>query len=85
VQPIIFGLAAIFAVVAVISFAFGGRDDSSASAPPPEFDPFAGGHPVPPLPGQEFTVTRRAKATVAGTTVASTVEAADAQDAGVDA
>ena len=39
------------------------------------FDPYAGGYPVPPLPGQEFTFTsRRALAgkTVAGTTVTAT-------------
>ena len=30
------------------------------------FDPFAGGFPVPPLPGQETSLTRRAKATVDG-------------------
>ena len=42
----------------------------------PAFDAFAGGYPVPPLPGQELPVTRRAKATVAGTTVSSTVDVA---------
>jgi NADH-quinone oxidoreductase subunit H len=36
------------------------------------FDPYAGGYPVPPLPGQEFTFTSRrslAGATLAGTAV----------------
>lgn len=33
------------------------------------FDAHAGGHPVPPMPGQEFTYTRRARRTVTGTTV----------------
>jgi NADH-quinone oxidoreductase subunit H len=84
-QPVLFSLAAVFAIGAGLVFVFGGRSSDEKPAPAPEFDPFAGGHPVPPLPGQEFTVTRRAKATVAGTTVSSTVEAADAQDAGVDA
>ncbi|MFM7598141.1 MAG: NADH-quinone oxidoreductase subunit NuoH [Actinomycetota bacterium] len=38
------------------------------------FDPYAGGYPVPPLPGQEFTFTsRRAKAaTVEGTATRTT-------------
>lgn len=39
------------------------------------FDPYAGGYPVPPLPGQEFTFTSRralAGATVAGTAVTAT-------------
>jgi NADH-quinone oxidoreductase subunit H len=40
------------------------------------FDAFAGGHPVPPLPGQEFIVTPRAKATVAATVVADVEHAA---------
>jgi NADH-quinone oxidoreductase subunit H len=37
----------------------------------PEFDAYAGGYPVPPLPGQEFTPTRRARATVTSTAIAS--------------
>jgi NADH-quinone oxidoreductase subunit H len=84
-QPLLFGFAAVVAVGIGLVFVFGGSGSSAASEPEPEFDPFAGGHPVPPLPGQEFTVTRRAKATVAGTTVASTVDADDTHDAGVDA
>lgn len=39
------------------------------------FDPYAGGYPVPPLPGQEFTYTSRralAGATVPGTAVTAT-------------
>ena len=46
------------------------RSSSTCAAAPtspsslPPFDAFAGGHPVPPLPGQEFVVTRRAAATI---------------------
>ncbi|WP_116947514.1 NADH-quinone oxidoreductase subunit NuoH [Jiangella endophytica] len=32
-------------------------------AEPPEFDAFAGGHPVPPMPGQEFVAARIPAAT----------------------
>ena len=44
------------------------------------FDPYAGGYPVPPLPGQEFTYTsRRALANaVPGTVVAAAAVTADA-------
>jgi NADH-quinone oxidoreductase subunit H len=46
-------------------------EESAAQAAKP-FDPYAGGYPVPPLPGQEFTYTsRRARAgsTLTGTAV----------------
>jgi NADH-quinone oxidoreductase subunit H len=33
------------------------------------FDPYAGGYPVPPMPGQDFTFTPRARRTLTGTTV----------------
>jgi NADH-quinone oxidoreductase subunit H len=33
------------------------------------FEPFAGGYPVPPMPGQDFAYTPRARRTLAGTTV----------------
>ena len=74
--------ALVLLALAAIAWAFGGRSLPEKAAAPPEFEPFAGGHPVPPLPGQEFTVTRRAKATVAGTTVVSAVDTGDRQDGG---
>lgn len=49
-------------------------EEAAAQADKP-FDPYAGGYPVPPLPGQEFTYTSRraaAGATVAGTAVTAT-------------
>ena len=48
--------------------------EAAAEAAKP-FDPYAGGYPVPPLPGQEFTYTSRralAGATVSGTAVTAT-------------
>ena len=41
-------------------------------APGDAFDPHAGGYPVPPMPGQEFTYTPRAQRTVAGEPVPAT-------------
>ena len=49
-------------------------EEAAAQADKP-FDPYAGGYPVPPLPGQQFTYTSRraaAGATVAGTAVTAT-------------
>ena len=59
------------ALVAVVAFVLDVRSGSRApdASEPEPHDPFAGGHPVPPLPGQELIVTRRAKATVTATAV----------------
>jgi NADH-quinone oxidoreductase subunit H len=61
----------VLAAIALFAFVLDLRSGSRApeSAEPEPHDPFAGGHPVPPLPGQELIVTRRAKATVAVTAV----------------
>lgn len=48
-------------------------DEQPDGAAEPEFDPYAGGFPVPPLPGQELTVVRRAAPTVQGATAAATL------------
>ncbi len=71
------GLGIALVVVAVGFYAYdliSGVDDDAVADE--EFDPFAGGYPVPPLPGQELTVTRRAKATVTASVVPA--ESADA-------
>lgn len=68
-------VAVILLVLAGFAFVFDVRRGSrEVATDEPAFDAFAGGYPVPPLPGQELTVTRRAKATVAGTAVSSTVD-----------
>ena len=68
-------VAVILLVLAGFAFIFDVRRGVPGQVPSDEpFDAFAGGYPVPPLPGQELTVTRRAKATVAGTAVSSTVD-----------
>ncbi|MCX6460331.1 MAG: NADH-quinone oxidoreductase subunit NuoH [Actinobacteria bacterium] len=40
-----------------------------------EFDPMAGGFPVPPMPGQSYTPTRRSKATVGVTALPVSTDA----------
>ncbi len=70
-------VALLLLVLAALAFVFDVRRGArEVEEKAPEFDAFAGGYPVPPLPGQEPPVTRRAKATVAGTTVSSTVDVA---------
>ncbi|MFZ8909156.1 MAG: NADH-quinone oxidoreductase subunit NuoH [Candidatus Nanopelagicales bacterium] len=57
-------------------------EEAAAQADKP-FDPYAGGYPVPPLPGQQFTYTSRRAA--AGATVSGTaVTAADVAEATSD-
>ena len=77
-------IALILLVLAALAFVFDVRRGArEVEEDAPDFDAFAGGYHVPPLPGQELTVTRRAKATVAGTAVSSTVDvAADTQTEG---
>jgi NADH-quinone oxidoreductase subunit H len=46
------------------------REQERGQALQEPFDPYAGGYPVPPMPGQDFTFTPRARRTLTGTTVA---------------
>jgi NADH-quinone oxidoreductase subunit H len=62
-------VSGILLVVAALAFVIDVRSHTEPEEEEPEFDAFAGGYPVPPLPGQELTVTRRAKATVTATAV----------------
>jgi NADH-quinone oxidoreductase subunit H len=57
------------------------RDEQAAEA----FDAFAGGYPVPPLPGQELAVTPRARPTLTGTAVTAAATDADADNEGQEA
>jgi NADH-quinone oxidoreductase subunit H len=57
-------IALLLVVVAGFTFVLDLRRGPAPVERPEEFDPFAGGYPVPPLPGQEFVVTRRATATI---------------------
>ena len=64
-------IALLLVVVAAFAFFLDVRRGEDEPEQPAEFDAFAGGHPVPPLPGQEFVVTRRAAATIPAVAVAS--------------
>jgi NADH-quinone oxidoreductase subunit H len=57
-------IALLLVVVAAFTFVLDLRRGDDEPERPAEFDAFAGGHPVPPLPGQEFVVTRRAAAII---------------------
>ncbi len=46
-------------------------EEATAAERAEHFDPYAGGYPVPPMPGQEFAYTPRARRTVTGSTVAT--------------
>jgi NADH-quinone oxidoreductase subunit H len=73
-------IALILLVLAAFAFVFDLRRGSPEETETvPEFDAFAAGYPVPPLPGQELTVTRRAKATVAATAVSRSEEPTEAE------
>jgi NADH-quinone oxidoreductase subunit H len=65
----LFWVAGILAVVAAFAFVLDLRRTPEVTEEPDVFDPFAGGYPVPPLPGQEHIVSRRAKATVTASAV----------------
>ena len=54
---------AVVALVAVgISYLWPEKKRPTAAEPPGEFDPFAGGYPVPPMPGQQLPPSPRARA-----------------------
>jgi NADH-quinone oxidoreductase subunit H len=63
-------IALLLVVVAAFTFVLDLRRGPEPVAEPEEFDAFAGGYPVPPLPGQEFVVTRRAAAVIPAVAVA---------------
>jgi NADH-quinone oxidoreductase subunit H len=69
-------LAGVLLVLAALAFFLDTRREEP-EVQPAEFDPYAGGYPVPPLPGQELIVTRRTKATV---TAAAVVVDSDPSD-----
>jgi NADH-quinone oxidoreductase subunit H len=55
-QDILVWGGATLVVLLIVSFAWDfivGRESGESREEPEPFDPFAGGHPVPPLPGQE--------------------------------
>jgi NADH-quinone oxidoreductase subunit H len=57
-------ISLLLVVVAAFTFVLDLRRAPEPVPEPEQFDAFAGGYPVPPLPGQEFVVTRRATAVI---------------------
>src|SRR5690606_3133023 len=56
-QQMFIGIAVFFVILMVILFLIPERKEPEAEEEPAEFDAFAGGFPVPPLPGQEAAPT----------------------------
>jgi NADH-quinone oxidoreductase subunit H len=66
-RSVLFALGGVLVVLAIgllaVDYLRPQRGDD-ADTGPPEFDPYAGGYPVPPRPGEILVVTPRARATV---------------------
>jgi NADH-quinone oxidoreductase subunit H len=58
-RSVLWVIVAIAAVFVVATFLWPDRREEPASRGSGDFDPFAGGHPVPPLPGQELPPSPR--------------------------
>ena len=70
-QTLLFVLAGVMVVGAVVSFLIPEKKPPARDEAPPEpFDAFADGYPVPPLPGQVLPPSPRRSLTVEGTAVA---------------
>ena len=90
-QQILIGGAVIIAVLLLVSWIFQARSDrreraaeaAAEAARGRAFDPMAAGHPVPPMPGQQFTYTPRRSMT-AGTLVQERSSVTASADAGTD-
>ena len=82
---IVLGVILVFLAVALFALDLIKGEPSEEIPEAPAFDAFAGGYPVPPLPGQQFDVTRRSPATVRSSVVvpesAGMPEALTAQEA----
>jgi NADH-quinone oxidoreductase subunit H len=80
------GAGVVLGAIALVAFLFdvrsGARAADDADAVPP-FEPLVNNYPVPPLPGQEYIPTRRAKATVTTTALATDTVSSDA-DSGAE-
>ncbi len=90
---ILAGGAIVIVVLLLGSWIIQSRSDRQAEAEAAElaaaaeapFDPVAGGYPVPPLPGQEFTYTSRRELAQGTTIVQERTEAAPTDEAVADA
>jgi NADH-quinone oxidoreductase subunit H len=72
-RPLLVGVGVVVLVAYAIAWYVDWRREArreqapEAAAPSGEFDPFAGGYPVPPLPGQQLPPSPRRRARVAAT------------------
>ncbi|QTE29124.1 NADH-quinone oxidoreductase subunit NuoH [Pengzhenrongella sicca] len=65
-RTILIALAAVVLVVVGVSFLFPEKKKAAVDGPPAgPFDPFAGGYPVPPMPGQQLPPSPRSGRVVA--------------------
>ncbi|WP_088318282.1 NADH-quinone oxidoreductase subunit NuoH [Kineosporia sp. R_H_3] len=81
------GAAVILVAVLVLFWVFGffkEPDDDRGREVPEELDPFAGGFPVPPMPGQRLVRTNGRVPVAAGVAVGAVGEASWAQESGSD-
>jgi NADH-quinone oxidoreductase subunit H len=81
-QTVLWVIVGIAAVFVVATFVWPEHKGEAESAEPAPFDPFAGGHPVPPLPGQELAPSprRRLRETAAVATTPSGSDADTVED-----
>ena len=68
VRTMLLSLAAVGLVAIGISYLVPEKKRLTPTVPPGEFDPFAGGYPVPPMPGQQLPPSPRARAAALKTT-----------------
>ena len=68
VRTMLLSLAAVGLVAIGISYLVPEKKRLTPTVPPGEFDPFAGGYPVPPMPGQQLPPSPRARAAAFTTT-----------------
>jgi NADH-quinone oxidoreductase subunit H len=76
-QTVLWVIVGIAAVFVVATFVWPERKPEAEAAPPAEFDPFAGGQPVPPLPGQELPPSPRRLRQTASVGAAAPASAGD--------
>ncbi len=76
-RPVLFVMAAFILVLVALYLAYdakvrrAARDQAALLEVPAEIDPYAGGYPVPPMPGQRLKETRRPALAAAPATVGS--------------
>jgi NADH-quinone oxidoreductase subunit H len=64
---LLIGLGVLAVIFAALFFVGGGEEEAAPAQEPAEFDAFAGGYPVPPMPGQSVPTAGR-QTTVASST-----------------